>query len=266
MDQPATGTTSDGVPRTPTYAWYVLAILFFVYVLNFVDRQIISILAEDIKRDLHLRDEDLGFLYGTAFGVFYALFGIPLGRLADNWHRVRLMAAGLALWSTMTMLSGFARGGAMLSGARVGVGIGEAGQLLGEDDRVASTVGVEEPDASRRIGQRRTDERHDRRDPAAARERDQIGRGRIALPEDELAVRRGGLQLGTRSGGVIEPVRHHAAGISFDGDPQLVLDRSRRHRVAAAQVPAVDGDPHGEELTGLVAELVRAVLGHIQHQ
>lgn len=122
-------TASGGVAAqapAPRYAWYVLGILFVVYVLNFVDRQVISILAEDIKRDLNLKDEDLGFLYGTAFGVFYALFGIPLGRLADSWHRVRLMTVGLALWSTMTALSGFSRTGGQLAAARIGVGIGEA--------------------------------------------------------------------------------------------------------------------------------------------
>jgi MFS family permease len=108
------------------YAWYVLVVLVLVYVLNFVDRQIISILANDIKRDLGLTDADLGFLYGTAFGVFYSLFGIPLGKLADGWNRTRLLTVGLALWSAMTAFSGFAKNGGMLTGARIGVGIGEA--------------------------------------------------------------------------------------------------------------------------------------------
>ena len=112
--------------RAEPYSWYVLGILVLVYVLNFVDRQILSILANDIKKDLGLDDAYLGFLYGTAFAVFYALFGIPLGRLADGWHRVRLMTLGLGLWSLMTAASGFSRNGAMLTGARIGVGIGEA--------------------------------------------------------------------------------------------------------------------------------------------
>ena len=111
---------------SPTYAWYALGVLVLVYVFNFIDRQILSILAEDVKRDLGITDAYLGFLYGTAFGVFYALFGIPLGRLADNWHRIRLLTMGLGLWSVMTALSGFAKTPLQLTAARIGVGIGEA--------------------------------------------------------------------------------------------------------------------------------------------
>ena len=122
----ATDPAIDPDGKVPAYSWYALSILVIVYVLNFVDRNIISILAEDIKADLGLRDDQIGFLYGTAFGVFYALFGIPLGKLADNWHRVRLMTAGLFIWSAFTALSGFAKSFTMLSVARIGVGVGEA--------------------------------------------------------------------------------------------------------------------------------------------
>lgn len=121
------GPTPETSAREATgYSWYVLTVLVVVYILNFIDRQIVSILAVDIKADLGLTDSDMGFLGGAAFAVFYALFGIPLGRLADNWNRVRLLSIGLALWSLMTALSGFARNQIELTLARMGVGIGEA--------------------------------------------------------------------------------------------------------------------------------------------
>ncbi len=114
---------SDGVPAA---RWAALGVLFLVYLFNFVDRQILSILANDIKADLGIDDAQLGFLYGTAFAIFYAVFGIPLGWLADRTHRLRLLSAGLALWSTMTVLSGLAKSFGQLTLARVGVGVGEA--------------------------------------------------------------------------------------------------------------------------------------------
>ena len=109
------------------YAYYVLAVLFVVYVFNFIDRQILSILLQPIKEDLQVSDTAMGFLTGFAFAVFYAIAGLPLARVADRWVRRSLIALSLATWSLMTAASGLARNFTDLALARVGVGIGEAG-------------------------------------------------------------------------------------------------------------------------------------------
>ena len=120
---------NDGGPNQKVgggYAHYVLFVLILVYVFNFIDRNILSILAQDIKLDLGVSDADMGFLYGTVFAIFYAVFGIPLARFADVGTRRSLIAAGLAFWSVMTAASGLARSFPVLAAFRIGVGIGEA--------------------------------------------------------------------------------------------------------------------------------------------
>ncbi len=108
------------------YAHYVLLVLVIVYVFNFIDRNILSILSQDIQADLGVSDAQMGFLYGTVFAVFYAVFGIPLARFADVWVRRSLISVGLMFWSAMTALSGLARSFPVLALFRIGVGIGEA--------------------------------------------------------------------------------------------------------------------------------------------
>lgn len=114
-------------PRTGGwYAHYVLFVLVIVYVFNFIDRNILSILTQEIQADLGVTDAQMGFLYGTVFAVFYAVFGIPLARFADVWVRRSLISIGLLFWSLMTAMSGFARSFGVLAACRIGVGIGEA--------------------------------------------------------------------------------------------------------------------------------------------
>jgi len=101
--------------------------LTLVYVFNFVDRQLIVILQESIKKDLKLSDTQLGLLSGFTFAIFYVTLGIPIARFADRSNRRNTVTVSLALWSIMTTLSGLAKNFIQLLLARIGVGVGEAG-------------------------------------------------------------------------------------------------------------------------------------------
>ncbi|MFT3965047.1 MAG: MFS transporter [Sphingobium sp.] len=131
LDLVEPGAASDGAANgagaaIPRYAWFALAVVAAANLLNYLDRYILSILAQSIKADLKLDDAQLGFLLGTAFAVFYAVVGIAMGRIADRLSRKTLMAFGVGLWSLMTALGGFATNFLWLSAARIGVGVGEA--------------------------------------------------------------------------------------------------------------------------------------------
>jgi len=109
------------------YRSYVLAVLVIVYTFNFIDRQIVGILAVPIKAELGLSDSQLGLMGGLAFALFYTFLGIPIARLADRVSRTGIMTAALAMWSLMTAMCGVTHTFAQLFLARVGVGVGEAG-------------------------------------------------------------------------------------------------------------------------------------------
>lgn len=121
MKSPPASLPSDGAGRA------TVAALFLIALLNYVDRSILAILQEPIKRDLGLSDTQLGALTGISFALLYATLAIPVARLADRTHRTRLLAASVGLWSLMTGLVHWAAGFWTLIVLRMGVALGEAG-------------------------------------------------------------------------------------------------------------------------------------------
>jgi predicted MFS family arabinose efflux permease len=113
--------------ETPRYRAIVLLMLVVVYAFNFIDRQIVGILAVPIKADLSLSDTQLGLMGGLAFALFYTFLGIPIAMLADRSNRTTIMTVALVLWSAMTACCGFAQNFVQLFLTRLGVGVGEAG-------------------------------------------------------------------------------------------------------------------------------------------
>ncbi len=111
--------------KISSYGWYALTLVSCAQAMSLLDRQILSILATNIRDDLGIGDAELGLLYGTVFALFYALFSLPLGRLVDGWVRTKLLAICLATWSFFAGLAAFAGGFALLAISRLGVGIGE---------------------------------------------------------------------------------------------------------------------------------------------
>ncbi len=127
MDATAAPGVAMPEPVTARYRSYALALLVAIYTVNFLDRQIVTILIPDIKRDLNLSDTEVGAMAGLWFALLYTILGIPIARLADKGDRPLIMTVSLAVWSSFTLLGGIAVNFLMLAISRCGVGIGEAG-------------------------------------------------------------------------------------------------------------------------------------------
>ena len=114
-------------PYSPGYTRYAMFLLLGIYIVNFLDRAVVNILAEPIKNDLGLADWQLGLMSGLAFAIFYTVLGIPIARLAERKNRPIIIGTAVAVWSGFTALSGMAQNFAQLVLFRIGVGVGEAG-------------------------------------------------------------------------------------------------------------------------------------------
>ncbi|HEY0646262.1 MFS transporter [Phenylobacterium sp.] len=125
--EPALAPAPAGAPYSPAYTRYAMWLLLSIFIANFLDRQIITILAEPIKHDLGLDDWHLGLLSGLAFALFYTLLGIPIARIAERRNRPMIIGASVAVWSAFTAMGGVAQNFVQLVLFRIGVGVGEAG-------------------------------------------------------------------------------------------------------------------------------------------
>ncbi len=125
--QGAQGSAAGPYARPGVRAWTALGMLCLVYVLNFLDRQLLSILAKPIQDSLHLTDSQLGRIGGLYFALFYCLISIPVGWLADRSNRVRVLALACGLWSAATVACGLSANYPQLVASRMAVGVGEAG-------------------------------------------------------------------------------------------------------------------------------------------
>lgn len=143
-DQSVAKAASGGFSVTPNYRRYVLGILVTVYTFNYLDRQILAILLEDIKAEFLLSDSQLGFLTGFSFALFYATLGVPIAMLADRTNRKRVVAVALLIWSGMTALCGTATSYLQLVLFRIGVGVGEAGGSPPSYSLISDYYGPEE--------------------------------------------------------------------------------------------------------------------------
>ena len=119
----------SGSEPTKFYRNYVLAMLAISYAFSYMDRQIVSILLDDLKVEFSLNDTQLGLLSGLSFALFYSFLAIPIARYADRHNRVRVISVAIALWSMVTALCGAAQNFVQLFLCRMGVGVGEAGGL-----------------------------------------------------------------------------------------------------------------------------------------
>jgi MFS family permease len=117
---------SEAADRAPSYSWYALAVLTAVYVLNFLDRTLIYVLFQPIKKDLGLTDLQLAVLGASVFAFFYTTLGIPFGMLADRYSRKTIIGIGLVIWSLFSGLTGFANSFWTIVACRLMVGVGEA--------------------------------------------------------------------------------------------------------------------------------------------
>ncbi len=124
--KPAAAPAAQSGEASLRYAWYVAIVLMVCNTLSFIDRQILGLLVTPIKLELGISDTRIGLLQGLAFGIFYTLLGMPMGRIVDRGNRRNLVAAGIFLWSLMTATCAAARGFWTLFAARMGVGVGEA--------------------------------------------------------------------------------------------------------------------------------------------